>query len=214
MKLSPEVSAEDELVERARGQIRARMLATRRALPPAAVLARSQRIAAVLSRASRIASARDVALFWPVESQREVDLRALDTQLRREGKRLHYPFMDPRASGGFVTGFRRTDSPDELQRRGQPFREPTPGQRASQPGEIDVVVVPAVALTPEGARLGQGTGFYDVTLPDVRPPAVAVVVAFSFQLLMELPQRSHDVACDAVVTDEHLFDPQGLLRPR
>jgi len=38
-------------------------------------------------------------------------------------------------------------------------------------------------------------------LPDFRPPACAVVVAFDFQLLAELPVEPHDVACDIVVSE-------------
>jgi 5-formyltetrahydrofolate cyclo-ligase len=44
-------------------------------------------------------------------------------------------------------------------------------------------------------------GFYDVTLPDVSPPAASIIVAYDFQLLGELPELEHDVACDYVVTD-------------
>jgi 5-formyltetrahydrofolate cyclo-ligase len=51
-----------------------------------------------------------------------------------------------------------------------------------------------------------------VTLPDVSPPALSIVVAYSFQLLAELPLEAHDVACDAVVTDRELFDPRARVR--
>ena len=51
----------------------------------------------------------------------------------------------------------------------------------------DVVVVPALAVAADGHRVGYGIGFYDATLPDVCPPAAAVMVAFGFQLLAEVP---------------------------
>ena len=67
--------------------------------------------------------------------------------------------------------------------------------------KVDLIVVPALAVAPTGHRLGYGGGFYDVMLPDFCPPATAVVVAFDFQLVAELPAEPHDVACALVVTD-------------
>jgi 5-formyltetrahydrofolate cyclo-ligase len=76
------------------------------------------------------------------------------------------------------------------------------------------VIVPALAATPDGHRLGYGSGFYDVTLPELRPPALAVTVLYSFQLLAELPTLEHDVACDVVVTDREIYDPRAVLEQR
>jgi 5-formyltetrahydrofolate cyclo-ligase len=196
------------------------MRATRRALGRAAVAARSERIVATLLQLDALQSARSVALFWPRASHAEVDLRALDGVLRARGTALHYPFMDVKPHG-FTTGFRRVERVEELQPRGRGFAEPLPEVPATLRGEIDVVIVPALAATPEGHRLGYGSGFYDVTLPDHRPPALAVIVAYSFQLLAELPVREHDVACDFVITDRDVFDcrntnaaaSRGLITP-
>lgn len=202
-----------DLAGRVRKQIRSRMRATRLAVPRSGIASRSQKIVEALLGTERVSRAAGVALFWPIESKAEVDLRGLDAELRARGRRLYYPYMDPgNEPGSHVTGFRRVERVEELQDRGRLFREPRPTAPVAAPGDVDVVVVPCLAVTPGGARLGYGSGFYDATLPDVRPPAVAVAVAFSFQLVMELPRQPHDVDCDAVVTDEHLFDPNGLLQ--
>jgi 5-formyltetrahydrofolate cyclo-ligase len=169
-------------------------------------LERSLRIVAALSQLSLLQRARTVGLFWPRESHREVDLRSLDARLRAHGVGIYYPFMDP-TEYGFSTGFRRVDSVLELQPRGQAFVEPPPAAPTAARGDIDVLIVPALAVTPEAHRLGYGSGFYDATLPDLRPPAQAIIVAYSFQLLAELPTLAHDVACDLVVTDRELLDP-------
>jgi 5-formyltetrahydrofolate cyclo-ligase len=52
-------------------------------------------------------------------------------------------------------------------------------------------------------------GFYDATLPDVSPPATSVIVIYDFQLLGELPELEHDVACSCVVTDRRSFFPSS-----
>jgi 5-formyltetrahydrofolate cyclo-ligase len=199
------------LGQRAKQQLRARMRGTRRALSGAAVLARSARIIAALRRIEAFERARSVGLFWPIEALGEVDLRALDQGLAERGVARYYPFMDPKP-GGFTTGFRRIEQPEELQLRGQKFAEPPRDAKRAERGDIDVVLVPALAITPEGHRLGHGVGFYDATLPDVAPPALSIALAFSFQLLAELYVEPHDVACDAVITDTEIFDAKGALR--
>jgi 5-formyltetrahydrofolate cyclo-ligase len=195
---------------RVRDQVRTRMRATRRALGRAAVAARSERIVQGLLSLPPLQSARAVGLFWPRTSHAEVDLRPLDRLLRERGVTLYYPFMDAKEQG-FTTGFRRVLGIEELQPRGRGFAEPSPESSVAARGDLDVVIVPALAATPEGQRLGYGSGFYDVTLPELRPPALAVIVAYSFQMLAELPTLEHDVACDLVVTDRELYDARGVL---
>jgi 5-formyltetrahydrofolate cyclo-ligase len=199
-----------ELGRRAKKQLRGRLAATRGALPASAVRARSARIVEALCSLEVLGKARSVASFWPMAGRAEVDLTDLDRQLGERGVLRYYPFMDPNVQG-FTTGFRRVSNAAELVSRGRRFLEPPPDAPVAARGDVDVVLVPALAVTPEGHRLGYGSGFYDVTLPDLAPPALTIVVAFSFQLLGELFVEPHDVACDAVVTDREIIDPRGRL---
>jgi 5-formyltetrahydrofolate cyclo-ligase len=66
-------------------------------------------------------------------------------------------------------------------------------------GGIDVVVVPGVAFTPRGDRLGLGRGDYDRFLSRT---AVArkLALAWDFQLLDEIPTEAHDQRMDLIVT--------------
>jgi 5-formyltetrahydrofolate cyclo-ligase len=69
------------------------------------------------------------------------------------------------------------------------------------PQLLDVVVVPGLAFTTDGRRLGQGGGHYDRFLPRVRPGCRTVGAAFAEQLVDDLPTEPHDVRVDTVVTD-------------
>ena len=60
-------------------------------------------------------------------------------------------------------------------------------------------VVPAVACTPEGIRLGRGGGYYDRLLAGVKKAPVAVV--YSCQIAPFLPCAGHDCRMGAVVTE-------------
>jgi 5-formyltetrahydrofolate cyclo-ligase len=199
------------LRDRARKQIRTRMRALRRAHPAAALAERSARIVERLGESETFRKARSIALFWPLSG--EVDLRSLDARARAESKAVYYPVMDPTASG-FSTGFALSADASELKVRSSRFMEPPPSAPRALRSDIDLVVVPALAVAADGNRLGYGAGFYDVTLPDFIPPATSVIVAYDFQLLAEIPALPHDVPCHMIVTDARTLQatPAPTLR--
>jgi 5-formyltetrahydrofolate cyclo-ligase len=69
------------------------------------------------------------------------------------------------------------------------------------PALLDVVVVPGLAFTYGGDRLGQGGGHFDRFLSSLRVDCLRIGVAFHEQLVAELPTADHDVAVDTVITD-------------
>lgn len=77
-----------------------------------------------------------------------------------------------------------------------PESEPPP-----DPDHVDAVIVPGVAFTADGRRLGQGGGWYDRFLPRLRPGTPTIGVAFAPQLVDDIPTEPHDVVLDLVVTD-------------
>ncbi len=180
------------------------MRAVRQALPDAAVASRSQCIIDAIARHEAWASAREIALFWPMLARKEVDLRALDALGRQQGKRLWYPSQWEQGERSF-TGFRLSERAEELIERGHRFAEPPASAPLAQPGQLGLVVVPALAAAPDGQRLGYGAGWYDATLGEFCPPAVAMVVTFDFQLVVELPSLPHDLAVQWVVTDRRVL---------
>lgn len=62
---------------------------------------------------------------------------------------------------------------------------------------IDLAVVPGVAFTRDGCRLGRGKGFYDRFLPRLDCPVVGL--AFPFQILESLPCEEHDIKINRVI---------------
>lgn len=189
-----------ELAEAAKKELRKRMRAVRSAHPAEALASRSAQLVARASTLDAFQQAQSVALFFPMEDRKEVDLRELDRVARAAGKRVYYPFLEQRGES-LVSGLRLTHALSELELRGSRFFEPPPSAEPAARGDVDLVFVPALAVAPSGHRLGYGAGFYDSLLPDVCPPGKAVAVAFDFQLLVELPTLPHDVPCDVVLTD-------------
>lgn len=78
--------------------------------------------------------------------------------------------------------------------------EPLSAQTSAQDAQTpDVVLLPCLAVTPGGERLGQGGGYYDRYLA-AHPGVAAIALAYDEQVVEGLPTEAHDRRVDAVVT--------------
>jgi 5-formyltetrahydrofolate cyclo-ligase len=201
----------------AKAVLRKRARALRNSIPKDAIAERSRRIVATLAAREEVARAKRVALFWPIEGRNEVDLRELFAALSSE-KDLYFPSIEARGAYPEATSdeppstepqappamtFRLVRDPSTMEERGLGFHDPGPD--AEEAASLDVIVVPALALDPRGHRLGYGAGFYDRALPRFAPPALAIGVAFDFQLVTEVPITEGDVAVALIVTDHRVL---------
>lgn len=87
---------------------------------------------------------------------------------------------------------------------------PLPSARVSLPpvrAKNILVVVPGLAFSPRGGRLGYGAGYYDRYLPELKQKAfehdcTLTLVGFCFdcQVCRKLPLEAHDVPMDCILT--------------
>jgi 5-formyltetrahydrofolate cyclo-ligase len=176
----------------AKTALRERLVARRRARPTAERSAASASATTALLRG--LAAARAVAAFAPDETElgygrlpaafTQLGVRILLPVVPESGRELRWAVDTGRLAPG---------------RFG--LLEPVgPRLGPTAIGTADVVVVPALAVARDGARLGRGGGYYDRALRHVRPDAVLVALVFDDELLDELPVEAHDQPVSAVVT--------------
>ena len=121
----------------------------------------------------------------------EPDTDPLFARLAADGKRL----LLPRVDGQEIVV---CDGVGPMQTSSYGVSEPT--GPALGPEVVDLVIVPGLAFTLDGARLGYGGGFYDRFLPTVRPGVVSVGVCFDEQVVDHLPVEPHDIRVARVVS--------------
>src|SRR5690606_36558955 len=83
---------------------------------------------------------------------------------------------------------------------------PAPRDTRAAEEPIDLALVPGLAFTTAGARLGYGAGYYDRWLAG-HPATWRVALALEHQLEPELPLDAHDVPMDLVVTERRVIVP-------
>ena len=172
--------------------LREHALAVRRARPDAQRDAAAAAISVALLK--RLAKVRAFAAYVPEETEPGYGrLPAAYTQL---GARVLLPVVPP-------AGVELTWAVDTGRLAPGRFGllEPVgPRLGPTAIGTADVIVVPALAVSRDGVRLGRGGGYYDRALRHARPDAVVVALVFDDELVPELPAEPHDHRVDAVVT--------------
>jgi 5-formyltetrahydrofolate cyclo-ligase len=79
-------------------------------------------------------------------------------------------------------------------------------ERLDTLNEVEFALLPGVAFTRSGARLGYGGGFYDKLLANIKPHPTLVAAAFGLQVVEDMPQEATDVKVEWVVTEQEIID--------
>ncbi|HEU5282810.1 MAG TPA: 5-formyltetrahydrofolate cyclo-ligase [Burkholderiales bacterium] len=189
-----------------KSEIRKRVLARRDALPAADRRALSKRITARLLALDAYRNARCVMAYVSFGS--EYESAGFISDLLAHGKTLVLPRVE---SESHMLRLHSVRDPREQLEAGvwgirQPRADLCPEVSASR---IDFVLVPGVAFTRQGQRLGYGGGYYDRLIKEFarRPPLVAA--AFSLQILPALPVSERDQHVDCVVTENAEYHRHG-----
>ena len=86
---------------------------------------------------------------------------------------------------------------------GRPPAQPDGEARGAESlKEADLIIIPALAASADGTRLGQGGGWYDRALMHRSPDTPVVAAIFDDEVLEAgvIPAEPHDVPVDAIVT--------------
>ncbi|WP_227934981.1 5-formyltetrahydrofolate cyclo-ligase [Alkalihalobacillus deserti] len=144
--------------------------------------------------------AQVIALTIPRDQ--EVDTYEIIKKGWKENKKIAVPRADFKTK---KMTFYELTSFDQLEQSAFRMKEPKETLcRIISKGEMELVIVPGVAFDKRGYRLGYGGGFYDRFLPHIKAPTIAL--AFSCQLVKEVPVDIHDWKID------HIISPTGFYR--
>jgi 5-formyltetrahydrofolate cyclo-ligase len=81
--------------------------------------------------------------------------------------------------------------------------EPDP-QRAVAVCDLELALIPGIAFSLVGHRLGQGAGYFDRFLEQLAAPAWGL--AYAFQLCEQLPVEAHDRGVQGVITEKGITE--------
>ena len=180
--------------------IRRQMSALRKALPSIERERASRAICVKLTGDSEIAAATSKpgvnAIAVYLASPKEIDLSDFICEMLAR----HADVVAPRWNGKDYD-LAKLHGLDERHLRRGPMNilEPAAAEIV-EPSQVAVWIIPGLAFTKDGARLGYGGGWYDRLLAKSNATSLKIGVAYSFQILPDLPREPHDIPLTRIVT--------------
>jgi len=181
-------------------QLREQMKARRAALSHEAVAEASESITRRLMYIEPFREALSVFVYVSIGN--EVETHTLIEELIHANKRVSVPrvyegrVMHAHLIGGL--GDLQADQPRQ-------FGIPIPPEEAPIEASPDIALIPGLAFSTTGQRLGYGAGHYDRYLSD-RPDTLAVGLCYDWQLVENLPTEPHDRPMRVLVTDQRTLN--------
>jgi len=152
-------------------------------------------------------------LGWAPAFPGEVNLSSLFAAINSETESLkatcYLPKVEDDLSMSFIS---ITTSSQNLSPSTLGIPEPEIGSGVSYSPSLEVapttlVLVPGLAFTTTGARLGRGKGCYDrfLSRPELKG-AIKIGVCFASQLVSSIPTDEHDISVDFICCEERAID--------
>ena len=138
------------------------------------------------------AQANTFFVYMSYSSEARTD--GLIAALKEQGKQVYAPCVDGEQMQAVLIG-------EDFSLSDMGIREPV-GQPFD--GEVDVVVLPLLAVDEKGNRLGYGGGYYDRYLQK-HPTSYTVGFAYDCQVVKSVPHEATDIPLCAIVTDKRII---------
>ena len=142
-----------------------------------------------------VANADTVLLYASFRS--EPDTWALAGSMLKNGKTVAYPLCGENSE----MTFRIVDSISQLRDGKYDISEPDSSLPCPVITDRTVCIVPGLAFTENGERLGYGGGYYDRFL-EKYPQLTTVALAYEATITQTLPSERHDATVKYIVTEE------------
>lgn len=178
----------------AKTALRKRMSSMRKALTPSEREAASKRICEKLIFENRPLSGRTLAVYFA--SAYEIDLKDFISSALEQGATV----VSPRWNGSTYELAKVEGLTADKLRLG-PMKIPEPVcENIVRPQDVDIWIVPGLAFTADGKRLGYGGGWYDRLLSRSSASSLKIAVAHPFQIVSDIPTEKHDIRLDRIVS--------------
>lgn len=177
-------------LDRFRKSERKRLYSLRRTMPQEDRAAETARVIDGIDRLLGNLSGKTIAVYWPIRG--ELDLRPWMARLSGEDAEISLPVV---VRKGQPVEFHRW-TPGCRMTRGD-WNIPVPAK--PEPVAPDIVIVPLVGVDRKCFRLGNGGGYYDMTLAALDPRPRTVAVGQGFCTIPTILPQPWDIVMDSAI---------------
>jgi 5,10-methenyltetrahydrofolate synthetase len=146
-----------------------------------------------------------VISFCPFGNEPQLNI---EVESKSEPYQVAYVRVQDWKQGKMEAHYARRDLPGMWEEIGSSdetkFFQPDASQPICPPEKTAAILIPGLAFTRDGHRLGRGAGFYDRFLTRY-PEALRIGVAFEEQITNHLPVDAWDISLDLLMTDSQIY---------
>lgn len=183
--------------ERKKG-LRQKMLAMRRALSANKTESRSFSLKENILSLPEYKNAKKIMAFLAMKGESNLD--GFIRQALLDGKEVYIPVCLPERQ---MEAGRLIDM-EHFEKGPLGLRNLPAGYEVTSPESLDLVLIPGLAVSQEGIRLGMGAGYYDRYLARV-PFEKRVAALWDFQVIPDIPSEPFDQKIAKIVTDKSVI---------
>ncbi|HJI43073.1 MAG: 5-formyltetrahydrofolate cyclo-ligase [Dialister sp.] len=183
--------------ERKKG-LRQKMLAMRRALSANETESRSSSLKENILSLLEYKNAKKIMAFLAMKGESNLD--GFIRQALLDGKEVYIPVCLPERQ---MEAGRLIDM-EHFEKGPLGLRNLPAGYEVTSPESLDLVLIPGLAVSQEGIRLGMGAGYYDRYLARV-PFEKRVAALWDFQVIPDIPSEPFDQKIAKIVTDKSVI---------
>ena len=144
-----------------------------------------------LKKISLYTNSQNIACYFPIGS--EVNTRNVMLNILEQGKNLLLPKVVNDNLEFYIV-----PNLEKLEKGSFEIMEPKDSCKKAE--KINCVLIPTVGVSKTGIRLGYGKGYYDRFLSST--DAVKISLTYSKQIVKSIPNDSHDIKIDWIVTED------------
>lgn len=178
--------------------LRQKMLAMRRALSANETESRSSSLKENILSLPEYKNAKKIMAFLAMKGESNLD--GFIRQALLDGKEVYIPVCLPERQ---MEAGRLIDM-EHFEKGPLGLRNLPAGYEVTSPESLDLVLIPGLAVSQEGIRLGMGAGYYDRYLARV-PFEKRVAALWDFQVIPDIPSEPFDQKIAKIVTDKSVI---------
>lgn len=184
-----------------KNELRKSMAIRRSSLSPSFRHDADNRILSFLVNSSYYKESNDI--FTYVSFKSEVGTHDIIKRALADGKNVYVPVID---KPSWTMKIAKISSMSELKKNYMGILEPEQDKIIfADSSDLDLILTPGLAFSEDGYRLGYGGGFYDKFFCQLNQHITSIALAYSIQLLDEIPHDEEDQKIDHLLTEKNFL---------
>lgn len=171
-------------------ELRRQIREQKRAMTEAEIVSASERLGELFLNCAQYREAKTIYGYLPYNQ--EVRTVPMLEQAMKDGKRVAVP-----KCYGEEMRFIYMDDLTKVEKGYANIPEPIADEPVAE-DKTALVLMPGMAFTKDGKRMGYGGGFYDKFLA-AEPEHPTVALCYAFQMVEDLPTEDYDIPVDCVL---------------